>query len=1203
MKRYLALTLLYSIALTLCFTPKAPGQETTGTMSGSVSDPSGAMVPRATVTIKNEGTGLTRTVTTNDAGFYTAPNLPVGSYSVSAMASGFKTAEHTGIDLHVLEQKVVPVVLEVGTAVQTVEVTGGATLVETRTGEISNLVGAQQVSELPLNGRSFVQLTLLVPGAAAGDNQNSRFTGLLGGVDISMSGNSANANAWLVDGVDNVDHGSGRTILIYPSVDSIEEFKVQRNSYGADSPAAGGAQISLVTKSGTNRLHGSVYEFFRNDKLDAANFFLNAANKQKAPLRYNDFGYSLGGPIKKDKAFFFWSQEWRREIRGITRRAQVPTDLERQGNFSGPDAHGWPTPTDPYNFTSKVDTTPGPNFGKIINTPQPFPNNTIPACATGQTTDCLSPAGLAVLQLYPKQNTPIPAGGGYNWVFPVGTRLPTREEQIRGDYNVNDKTSVMVRYTQDSWKNPAPNFGSDGGLWGDTGFPTVDSSWAQPSKAFATRLTHTFGASTINEFQFSYSNNRIYITEGIGKDINNAINAAIPQIFPVSSDRAHAVFWTPPENVPTGGLWNAAPWNNAHDIFVWKDDLTHVHGNHSLKFGAFFSHDKKDEDCCGASNLSTQFWGPTAVPGGAGANSGTNLENGGWGPAAAPGAGSQVTGSGLADLLLQGAYWGSSPDVNTQPRSKVRWDDIESYVADTWRVRPRLTLDLGVRWSILPPSIQADDKLANFVPSLYNPSVGSKDPTNGLIFPTSVVNTALGITGGKANLRGIDVGRALRNSRYDTIAPRIGIAWDPTGAGKWAIRAGAGVFFGRADLSQPIGELISNPPFEATANWPGTARPLDYLPGPVPGAAYGTAQNAADINWKVQGSYQWNFTVEREIARDTKLQVGYLGNKGNHLPLNYDLNSVTPANWLQFETIHNTVGHTTGDEDKLRPLYALRGSSDLIFQTNGGNSIYHSLQVFLSKRFANNYSFQVAYTFSRNLADSSLSCCGNGNGRQRLTTPFFPKYDRGLADFDRTHIFTANWIYRFSALPNRSALVRGVAGGWEATGIYSYSSGVPLGVATNQNELGVDSNKQIRPDQVVSSVTGPHNANQWINQNSFAFPVQFGRLGYSSVSSFRAPPLNGMDFAIYKNFPLHWESTSIQLRFETFNTLNHTQFQDVDTSYQVNNLKSDVTKGVFTSCSTINGNVFPFCNTNPTFGQVEKARDPREIQIALKFIF
>jgi len=290
------------------------------------------------------------------------------------------------------------------------------------------------------------------------------------------------------------------------------------------------------------------------------------------------------------------------------------------------------------------------------------------------------------------------------------------------------------------------------------------------------------------------------------------------------------------------------------------------------------------------------------------------------------------------------------------------------------------------------------------------------------------------------------------------------------------------------------------------------------------------------------------------------------------------------------------------NKDALRPYFALKGNGGLIYQTYGGNSSYNALQVFFTKRYSNNFSFQAAYTWSKSLSDTSLTCCGGGNG-SRLTVASNPKYDRGLSDFDRSNILTLNSIYHGPAFANRSTLERGVLGGWEMTGIYSYSAGIPLTPHLNTTLVGVDNNSQLRPDLVVSGAPGPHNANQWINANDYAFPVQLGRLGNAPHGGVRAPPLNGMDFAMYKNFPFRWESSYLQFRFETFNTLNHPQLQNIDMAYTPGGLTANTTTNVFTGCNTINGNAFPFCNTNGNFGKPGAARNPRELQFALKFVF
>jgi len=1155
MKRILASTL--PLLVLFGVTLRVDAQTTDGTISGTVSDPTGAMVPGAEVTVTNEATGVSRVVKTNDTGFYTVPTLPLGTYTVKVTVPGFKTYESRGIDLHVREEKLVPITLEVGAVTQTVEVAGEATIVELRSGEVSNLVGARQMSELPLNGRSFVQLTLLVPGASISDTANVRNTGLLAGVDISMSGSPANANAWLVDGANNVDQGSGRTILVYPSVDSIEEFKVQRNAYGPEMSSYGGAQINLVTKSGGNAFHGSAYEFLRNDALNATNFFLNRSGGKKGKLRYNNFGYSFGGPIKKDKLFFFWSEEWRREKRGIVRMATVPTALERQGNFSGPNSYDYPDPIDPF-------------------TGLEFPNDTIPA-------DQLSPAGLALLDLWP---APTNNNLFDNWVAAVTTPIRTRQEQIRVDYNPSTSTQLMVRYTQDAWDNLAPNYGSEGGLWGDDPFPAVDTDWVQPSKLFAVRLTNSIGPSMVNQFQFSYSNNRIYMTRGVGEDINARINAAIPEVFPGPENRSHAVFW----GTPLGqSFWHAAPWDNAQDLFVWTDDFTKISGNHTFKLGGLLSHKTKSEDCCGASDNQAQFWGPTAVPGGAGMG-------GGWGHPDAPGNGGIVTGNGLADLLLKGTYWGSN-EHSAMPRSLIEWHDYEVYFADTWRAHPRLTLNYGFRWAYLPQTFQQDSRLGNFVPELYNPSRGA-DSFNGMVYPETLTATDVNIPSWVPRYGG----KALRWNRVDVPAVRLGIAWDPTGAGKWAIRAGYGWFFGRSDISGPIGGLIMNPPFNAAVNW-ACGRPLDTIAIEsksfcvVPEASLGTPNQAADFKYNTQGSYQWNFTIERELWRDTKLEVAYVGNRGHHLPINWNMNYVPSPKRLEFARRYYAPGGTPEaalDANELRVLFPLKGDQSLIFASQGGNSIYHALQVFANKRFSQNYSFQVSYSWSKLLALSDISCCVGGDNT-RIHDPENFSYDRGPATFDRTHILTVNSVYNLPTLTGKHPVLKGFAGGWELSGIYSYGSGLPLTITGGPNTGVSTAGASGGRLDLVGNPVGLRTAEQWFNTAAYVFPRELGREGYSSRGSTRGPGISNIDFNIMKNFDLPKEGWRIQFRAEFYNAFNHTQFLNVDTGYSTSGVTADLTTNTFDPDTT--GNI------NPSFGTPRRARDPREIQLAIKFIF
>lgn len=1200
------------VAVLLLLVASAAFAQTTASISGTVSDPSGAVVPKATVTITNQGTAAQRVVQTSDSGFYTVTELVVGIYSVNATAPGFKTAMKTGIDLHVADSKTVPIVLEIGATAETVTVEGGALQVELRSGEVSNLIGGQQISELPLNGRSFVQLVTLVPGASLADGTKLYATGLFSSADMSVSGSPANANAWLVDGVDNVDHGSGRTLLVYPSVDSIEEFKVQRNAYGADNPSAGGVQVNLVTKSGTNSYHGTVYEFFRNDKLDANNFFLNQAGQKRGELRSNNFGYTFGGPIKKDKIFFYWSQEWRRQIRGITRQGTVPTAAERLGDFSQPSPFSnFTVPRNPYVALNEAGApcSAADKVGDVYpgcSNPL-FPGNKIPQ-------NMLSPFGLAINRLYPLPNLASITQSGRNWVSAVPTNNPTREEQIRGDINLTNTTTLTLRYTQDAWNNPAPNGGSQMGLWGDDGFPTFDSSWNQPSKSATARLTTTFGPTTVNSFQFAYSNNRILITPGMGADILQNLNDTYAPVFPRTKPYPYPTFWG--GTMPGGGdLWNIAPWNNAMDLWRFQDDLTKTKGNHSFKVGALLSISSKDED--GGQDFSGQYWGAVAggLVNGVAANPGDSM-NVSWGNANAPGAiangkdnnawGGLVTGNRLADSLLKGVYWAGGDERQKQVRFRARWHDTEMYFTDTWRVKPRLTLDYGVRYSLLPPSYDGMDLMGNFVPALYDPNNVTK--LGAMIFPESLKLPDYGITGGKSNLKGVDVGRALRTtSWHNGFAPRLGIAIDPTGSGKWAIRMGGGFFYGRAD-SAAISSLSGNPPFSATVSfWDG--RPFDTLRADTPAPAYGVPTKAMDTTWKLQGSYQWNFTIEREIMKDTKLEVGYVANRGHHLPFNYNLNYIRPEDREQWiKTAYTPGGSTDNANGALRNLAGLEGlmganqtGNSLNYISQGANSNYQSLQVYLNRRFSKSLSYQFAYTWSKLISSTGLGCCSGDDGPLGLVDIFYPGYNRGIGAFDRTNIISFNTIYKLPMLTNRSKPAHFALGGWELTGIFQYGTGIPLQVHADATLPVGTVNQGMRAD-IVGSPTAGLAPGQFVNPAAFSPVINLMAYGNSPRNAVRAPAMNNVDIAIYKNFRVR-EGMQMQFRFETFNTFNHSQFYDIDLGYTTQGIVRDVSQMKMTSCDALPGHTFPDCNRNLHFGYPNQVRDPREIQLALKFIF
>ena len=520
---------------------------------------------------------------------------------------------------------------------------------------------------------------------SASEGLNTRNKGLMGGADVSVSGGSTTSNMWLVDGADNVDHGSNRTILVYPSVDAIEEFKIQRNNYGAEFGQAGGAQVNIVTRGGTNSFHGSAYYFARRDAWNSTEYFLKQAGQPKAPLDWDDFGATLGGPIVKDKLHFFVSYEKNLDDRTDVRSGFVPTAAEKVGDFSGPPASG---------------CTPAPPTDPL--TGERFPGDVIPA-------DRISPAGLAYLRLYQLPNT-APSSGCSNRVQAVPT--PIRWDQInaRVDWSIGSQTRVMLRYTQDGW-------GADRTiLWGDSPFSVVGSDWDQPGRSLVAQLTRTIGSQMTNTLSVSYSANVITATRTGDSAVVDEINAVMPTVYPASVKQrggaAQPGFWGAG---PYGSVWNQSPWKNNQDLFAIKDDFSAVVGKHFVKAGFFLSTNAKNEEVGSPPEESVKFGTAAGF-----------LTPGGYVPGL-------TSGHPLADILLRDtAYF--TLELKTNRNVQQRWRDLEFYVADSYKASPRVTVDFGLRFSHLQRPWMADDQQGNFVVSAVDPALGNS-PCNGMQYP------------------------------------------------------------------------------------------------------------------------------------------------------------------------------------------------------------------------------------------------------------------------------------------------------------------------------------------------------------------------------------------------------------------------------------------------------------------------------------
>jgi hypothetical protein len=1066
---------------------------TVGSISGTVRDPQGAAIPKTEVVIQEETTAQTRTVKTDDDGSYSAQSLPVGRYSVSVAPQGFKKTIATGVEVHVSDRVVVDLNVEVGQVTETVTVSDAAQLVETESGKVSSLVSEKQVTELPLNGRNYAALVTLVPGLSApneGGAFGTRGTGLDSHVDVSVNGNQSNANMWTVDGVNNMDVGSNATLLVFPSIDSIAEFRVERNSFSAEYGQAQGAVINLVTKGGGNDFHGSLFEFLRHDSLNANDWFSNRAGIERAPLSYHNYGGNFNGPIIKNRVFFFWSEEWRRERRGTgPLTARVPTAQERIGDFSGP-IHTGPIPHDPL-------------------TGLPFPGNIIPL-------NRRSPAGLAIMNIFPLPNNPADPAGT-NWISTPLQPVDTRQDLIRGDVTITDKMALMVRYIHENWTHGE----AAGNFWGDTPFPTLSSDWDQPSRSFAVKLTNTLSSTTVNEFQFSRAGNDIFVTTNpAGEALNTQVASVFPTVFPrVEGTGLPTVGWGD-QGYPT--LWHQAPWSNHQDLFIWKDDLSKVFGPHTTKFGVLISHNIKNEQANGGSGIYTiQSIGAR-------------------------------TGNAIAELLLRGLPLVEYTEFKSQDTTLGRWRDFEFYGTDTWKMRPRLTFTFGLRYSLYPPAFADDNRITNWIPERYN----GKTLSSGFV---------------QADQAG-DLPRALVNTYKGGFQPRLGLAWDINGDGKTALRFGFGRYLSRSNVIASLLRMSNNPPWSTVVDsgWNTTAlsladcptcRTLDEIgPGLKNSAAGLGGVNSVDPNFKPPESWQWNVTVSREIMKNTVAEVSYVGNHGLHLwrLINGNYNQVLP----QFRALVAAGGDVAAHPEWRRFGFANSVTRD----ESTGDSNYHALQVWIDRRFTDRLAFQTAYTWGH-----ATSNVPTQSFISQTTDVFNYNLDRGDSDLDRRHSLVFNAVYALPDFKNLGSIGSALLGDWQLNTIASFYSGTPLNIFSGVDTAGLGGASSQRPDLVsgVSPYADGNDPLQIINPAAFKFPAP-GTFGNLKRGSIRGPGIKNIDFSVAKNWKMG-ERVGLQFRAEMFNVFNFVNFRAHNNSVAGGGIENNLSAGGFGRANSTRG--------------------------------
>jgi hypothetical protein len=1208
----------------------------TGSIVGTVTDSTGAVVPNAKVTVANPQKAFTRDFTSNTAGEYAAVSIPLGDYTVTAEASGFQKLVRSGITLTVGQTQRVDLALSVGQVTQEVTVTGNVVRVETENAAVSDLVNSQQISKLSLNGRNWVTLALLTPGAVPDNGLNTTVVGVEGNNSISFNGGRMQYNNWEIDGGNNTDEGSASTFNTYPSLDAISEFRISTSNYGADFGKHSGATIELATKSGTKDFHGDVYEYNRNSAVAANPFFQNrvinppGGNAPITQLNWNDWGYTIGGPVyiphhyntDKSKSFFFWSEEWRRQRQGQVVSAGVPSALERTGNFSECDKSS-------------------PNYNSAVASGCVLPSLTVGGVKTSYDTVQAMPGfnanayqnGLDLVNgLVPLANS-----GPVDWTSSSSTGVNWRQELIRWDQNISDKAQFFFRYTQDTWDTlsvPA--------LWQWASYDTIKTPFSGPGESAVMHITYSFKPNLMNEFLAAYTTDHIYLGNQPGTSCGGPCQIDRPANFQMNH------FYTSNDSNPLlpgielcGGLSFCTseatgnfPWENANPIITWKDNVVWTHGTHTTKFGFYLENYRKNE----------QFG--TATQG--------YLSNGAGG--------SLTTGNAMADMFLgriqqyqEGAYVVNGVPVGGYAKGHWQMTDLEPYIQDDWKVTRKLTVNLGLRWYLYTRNhdvTQPQTIDSGFWPQLYN--VKAQDPLIGCApnctSPSAVngnINTAVGLSNFtnygnglvECGVNGVPLGCQLNNT-FKNFAPRFGFAFDPKGDGKTVVRGGFGIYFesGNGNESQTEGAEGNPPASQSPSGFnigPTAAQPNGYL-NIIPGAIGPTGYTALPGNQGWPYVMQFSFGVQHEFRGNNLLSVGYVGSLGRALARNWTISQMSIP--VGNQTVPSLAGVTGTDKTGLglNPSCSATGVCNVqallinnvvpstFFQNyigynnmqmkqNGANSNYNSLQVNFRHAFSHGLTLQAVYTWSHSL-DNSTSTYQQTPGQ--IDGLFNYQRWYGTSDLNRTNVLTFNYVYDLPFFKNSSsAFVKAAFGGWEVSGITTFYTGEPItfncgvsgfstgiGGAMGCNPVGpVKIDKTIVDDPTYGPTVG------WYNPANITQPLasqllannQPGMFGYMGRNFLTGPGANNWDLTLLKNFNMPWfkgEKATWQFRWETYNTWNHTQWGPFD---------GNGASGVNTGClsSTPFGGTCTGSSGGQLLGTVNSTYSPRVMQFGLKFIF
>jgi outer membrane receptor protein involved in Fe transport len=1002
---------------------------------GTVEDSTGAVVPAAAVRITNTLTGLNWDTQSDEGGRFSFPRLPVGNYTVSATRAGFRQFLSEEFRLDADQNRQVSVKLEVGVTTESVTVSGAVAQVDTVAATVREVVDEKRITELPLNGRNPLQLVLLVPGAVTAPGA----IGIGRNDGIAVNGGRGTSTNYLLDGGDNNDPQEN-TGAVQPNPDALEEFSVLTNNFSAEYGRNSGAIVNAITKSGTNEFHGSLWEFLRNDVLDARSFF--AISKGK--LRRNQFGAAAGGPVTRNKLFFFGSYEGVRQRRGGTvSNLVVPTAAERAGNFSD----SAQKPRDPV-------------------TNQPFPNAIIPPSR-------FDPAGLKFMEL---MQVPLPNASGNRHIYNQPESTDTNQYLGRLDYSLSQKQRLSGR----GFRSKAKDLLVAGlpVLTSDVSFDTWNTSGQHTWTVTPTLLAvaqYTWNQSQIDRGPLPFGSGDGVSYQDMGVKVNRGGTDALGKEL------------VPHYRGGVNGYWNLAQDNLVlidRTTQQFQENISWTRGAHMFKMGGEYRWSKSDRIT--ANGIDPQF-----------------TFNG------------QLSGNAFADFLIGRPVSFTQGSVRI---NQIRAQTYSLYLQDDWKVMPRLSLNFGLRYEPLFPFYSAVDELTVFRPGVQSQRFPKAPP--GLLY---------------ANDPGIP--RGGTRSDWNNLAPRFGFSWSPSSNLKTSIRGAYGIFYDLPRFHE-VSHFVNSPPYslQLTVNQPasfsdpyaGRVNPFPYTPPATPEekANYTfllpvTVGLSMDSSFAAPYVQQWNFNVQREVARDYLVTAAYIGMKGTRLPIRRELN---PAIYGPGATLANI---------NTRRIYAPNFQSIISYE-NTINSTYHAFQATLNKRFSGGFTIQANYTFSKSIDGMSIDVDGF-NGQNPLDS----RLDKGLSDFDVRHRFVASFLWEIPG--PRTGPASWLLGGWQSNGIFVGQAGRAFTVTSGQDRALSGSGTQ-RPDMprdpnLDSGRSRAELMARYFDPAAFVLPAA-GSYGNAGRNIMVGPGNWNLDFALFKRFRIR-EDWQIQYRWEMFNAFNH----------------------------------------------------------------